>query len=146
MGIGEGVAMPAMNNMLSRWVPVNERSRSLSLVYSGMHTGSIVGLGLSPHIIDWIGWPPVFYMFGSLGIVWYVFWQRRAQDSPAKDASMSDTERDYVVANTISAEPVKNIPWKLILSKKEVWAIILCHFCHNWGLFILLTWMPSYYN
>jgi ACS family sodium-dependent inorganic phosphate cotransporter len=27
MGVGEGVAMPAMNNMLSRWVPVKERSR-----------------------------------------------------------------------------------------------------------------------
>jgi hypothetical protein len=28
----------------------------------------------------------------------------------------------------------------------QVWAIIICHFCHNWGTFILLTWMPSYYN
>jgi ACS family sodium-dependent inorganic phosphate cotransporter len=27
-----------------------------------------------------------------------------------------------------------------------VWAIIVCHFCHNWGTFILLTWMPTYYN
>lgn len=22
----------------------------------------------------------------------------------------------------------------------------MCHFCHNWGTFILLTWMPTYYN
>jgi hypothetical protein len=27
-----------------------------------------------------------------------------------------------------------------------VWAIILSHFAHNWGTFILLTWMPSYYS
>ena len=38
------------------------------------------------------------------------------------------------------------IPWKLILSKRPVWALILSHFCHNWGTFILLTWMPTYYN
>ena len=38
------------------------------------------------------------------------------------------------------------IPWKLILSKRAVWALILSHFCHNWGTFILLTWMPTYYN
>ena len=37
MGIGEGVAMPAMNNMLSRWVPASERSRSLALVYRWEH-------------------------------------------------------------------------------------------------------------
>jgi hypothetical protein len=22
----------------------------------------------------------------------------------------------------------------------------VAHFCHNWGTFILLTWMPTYYN
>ena len=38
------------------------------------------------------------------------------------------------------------IPWRLILSKRPVWALILSHFCHNWGTFILLTWMPTYYN
>ena len=41
---------------------------------------------------------------------------------------------------------VDKIPWKLLLSRKAVWAIILSHFCHNWGVFILLTWMPSYYS
>lgn len=34
-----------------RWVPKQERSRSLALVYSGMYTGSILGLALSPHMI-----------------------------------------------------------------------------------------------
>ena len=42
--------------------------------------------------------------------------------------------------------PVDNIPWRLLLSKPAVWALIISHFCHNWGTFILLTWMPSYYN
>ena len=42
--------------------------------------------------------------------------------------------------------PADSIPWRLLLSKPAVWALIICHFCHNWGTFILLTWMPSYYN
>lgn len=33
-----------------RWVPLRERSRSLSLVYSGMFLGSMVGLTLSPQV------------------------------------------------------------------------------------------------
>lgn len=36
LGIGEGVAMPAMNQIVSQWVPKVERGRSLSLIYSGM--------------------------------------------------------------------------------------------------------------
>lgn len=38
------------------------------------------------------------------------------------------------------------IPWGQILSKAPVWALIVSHFCHNWGTFILLTWMPTYYH
>ncbi|GMH41995.1 hypothetical protein BSKO_09914 [Bryopsis sp. KO-2023] len=146
MGIGEGVAMPAMNNLLSRWVPVQERSRSLAFVYSGMFVGSILGLGVSPHMIDTFAWPSVFYVFGVIGIAWYFGWDRLASSSPKDDPTISASEKKYIIANAPSQEPVEKIPWKLLLSRKEVWAIIICHFCHNWGTFILLTWMPTYYN
>lgn len=146
MGVGEGVAMPAMNNLLSRWVPTQERSRSLAFVYSGMFLGSIFGLSLSPHMIQWLSWPSVFYTFGAVGIGWFLSWQRLAGSSPKEDPLIADVERDYILGNSSTQEPVDSIPWGLLLSRKEVWAIILCHFCHNWGTFILLTWMPTYYN
>lgn len=66
--------MPAMNNLLSKWVPVAERSRSLALVYSGMYLGSVAGLAFSPFLIHEFGWPSVFYSFGSLGTVWVALW------------------------------------------------------------------------
>jgi len=133
------------------------------LVYSGMFMGSMIGLTLSPQIIHTYGWPAVFYGFGSLGLVWLAFWVSRAAANPASDRLCTPEERTYIEANTlgnrsvdihsapgavaVKAAPVtEGIPWKLLLSKKEVWAIILCHFCHNWGTFILLTWMPSYYS
>jgi ACS family sodium-dependent inorganic phosphate cotransporter len=74
--ITQGVAMPAMNNLLSRWIPVSERSRSLALVYSGMYLGSVMGLAFSPSLIHTFNWPSVFFSFGSLGIVWFLMWQR----------------------------------------------------------------------
>ncbi|XP_010935849.1 probable anion transporter 4, chloroplastic isoform X2 [Elaeis guineensis] len=77
MGIGEGVAMPAMNNILSKWIPVSERSRSLAFVYSGMYLGSVTGLALSPILIHNFGWPSVFYAFGSLGSIWFALWQSK---------------------------------------------------------------------
>lgn len=70
----QGVAMPAMNNLLSKWIPVSERSRSLALVYSGMYLGSVAGLAVSPALIQKFGWPSVFYSFGSLGSIWFALW------------------------------------------------------------------------
>lgn len=146
MGIGEGVAMPAMNNLLSKWVPVSERSRSLALVYSGMYLGSVTGLAFSPFLIHQYGWPSVFYSFGSLGTVWVALWLSKAQSSPLEDPELRPAEKRLILSSRVSKEPVKSIPWKAILSKGPVWALIVCHFCHNWGTFILLTWMPTYYN
>lgn len=146
MGIGEGVAMPAMNNLLSKWVPIKERSRSLALVYSGMYTGSVLGLAVSPQMIHSFGWPSVFYVFGIVGVVWWVWWNRRAFSSPSEDPLISSAESRYIARNTASQRPLTSIPWKELLSKPAVWALIASHFCHNWGTFILLTWMPTYYN
>ncbi|KAK8474572.1 hypothetical protein V6N12_024862 [Hibiscus sabdariffa] len=146
MGIGEGVAMPAMNNLLSKWIPVSERSRSLALVYSGMYLGSVTGLAFSPILIHKFGWPSVFYSFGSLGSIWFALWLKKAYSSPDEDPELSKEEKKLIMGGSISKEPVKVIPWRLILSKAPVWALIISHFCHNWGTFILLTWMPTYYN
>ncbi|CAN8308944.1 unnamed protein product [Cochlearia groenlandica] len=146
MGIGEGVAMPAMNNMLSKWIPVSERSRSLALVYSGMYLGSVTGLAFSPMLIHKFGWPSVFYSFGSLGSIWFMLWLKYAYSSPKDDPKLSEEEKKVILGGSKPREPVTVIPWKLILSKPPVWALIISHFCHNWGTFILLTWMPTYYN
>ncbi|KAL0533589.1 hypothetical protein IC582_027627 [Cucumis melo] len=146
MGIGEGVAMPAMNNILSKWVPVAERSRSLALVYSGMYLGSVTGLAFSPFLIHQFGWPSVFFSFGSLGAVWFSVWLNKAHSSPLDDPQLRPQEKKLIFANSVSKEPVKSIPWGMILSKPPVWALIVSHFCHNWGTFILLTWMPTYYH
>ncbi|KAM3204516.1 sodium-dependent phosphate transport protein 1, chloroplastic isoform X1 [Capsicum annuum] len=146
MGIGEGVAMPAMNNILSKWVPISERSRSLALVYSGMYLGSVTGLAFSPLLIHKFGWPSVFFSFGSLGTVWFAVWLSKAYSSPLDDPMLRPDEKNFILSSSVSKEPVKSIPWKLILSKPPVWALIVSHFCHNWGTFILLTWMPTYYH
>ena len=58
---------------------MRERSRSLALVYSGMYTGSILGLALSPHMIEVLHWHSVFYIFGSLGVVWFALWNAQVR-------------------------------------------------------------------
>lgn len=72
--------MPAMNNIISKWIPVSERSRALALVYSGMYLGSVTGLAISPIFIHKFGWPSVFYSFGSLGSLWLALWLSKVRN------------------------------------------------------------------
>ena len=96
-----------------RWVPMKERSRSLALVYSGMYTGSILGLAASPHMVEVLSWPSVFYIFGAVGVLWYLVWQSQAASSPAADPAISKEERSYI---------------------EETSVLAVSHFCNNCSL------------
>ena len=47
-------------------------------------------------------WPSVFYIFGSLGVLWYFVWERKAESSPQEDANISAEERNYIYAHTVT--------------------------------------------
>lgn len=82
--------------------------------------------------------------FENFKLLLLIFLQ--AYSSPKEDPELSPQEKKLILGGNVAKEPVSVIPWKLILSKAPVWALIISHFCHNWGTFILLTWMPTYYN
>lgn len=140
LGVGEGVAMPAMNNIISKWVPESERSRSLSLTYSGMYLGSVIGLLMCPTLIVQFGWQSVFYFFGALGIFWWAAWQFLTESTPEQSATISEKEKEYIYANRSISTKKKigqdGVPWKLLLSEKATWAIIIAHFCVTWGSYL----------
>jgi hypothetical protein len=58
-----------------------------------MFIGSIAGLAMSPALIAALGWPSVFYIFGSLGVVWYSVWSSKAASTPSDDALISNAEK-----------------------------------------------------
>ncbi|CAN8071849.1 unnamed protein product [Agarophyton chilense] len=147
LGVGEGVAMPAMNNIISKWVPEKERARSLSLTYSGMYLGSVIGLWLCPQFIVSFGWQSVFYIFGALGFFWWFAWQGLTTSTPQLSSTISSEELQYIESGAPGTKKeVSDIPWRLLFSKKATWAIIVAHFCATWGYFVLLIWLPTYFN
>jgi ACS family sodium-dependent inorganic phosphate cotransporter len=146
LGLGEGVAFPAGQNLFARWVPVHERARSVALSASGIPLGTVAALFLTPVIVTIWGWPWVFYFFGILGFLWYGLWYFLVSDSPETHPTIHPTEIQAIRAS--SPPPPKNekIPWGLLLSKAPVWAIIINHFCSNWGFYVILTWLPTYFK
>lgn len=172
LGAGEGVAMPAMNSLVAATVPLEERGRSLSFIYSGMFAGSISGLIITPWIITMAGWHVVFYICGGVGIVWVAVFLLTTSDAlalpdsmqqKAQEKSMTEGTFTYQAVDpeseTAAAEQDEEMndptaEWQMeggeaptlreIFSKRCVWAIIVAHFCCTWGYFVLLTWLPSF--
>ena len=145
MGAGEGLAFPATYNILSRWAPAEETARAASLNLSGVPIGTITAITITPWIVTAFGWPSVFYIFASAGFVWLFFWWRAVTDHPDDHPTISESEKALIRESVPPRKEKPQIPWGALLSKPAVWALIVSHFANNWGFYVLLTWLPSYF-
>ncbi len=135
VGLGEGVALPSVNNMMARNIDIRQRASAIGGMFTGFHSGNLVGLLLSPVLLESFGWRSVFYTFGALGLPMAAIWNAVVPDHrPSKGASRS-TESSTDSSVSIRA----------LLSSPAVWAIITANVINHFGYFIYLNWMPTYF-
>jgi MFS transporter, ACS family, solute carrier family 17 (sodium-dependent inorganic phosphate cotransporter), other len=146
MGLGEGAMFPGAYSMFGRWVPTFERSRAVALLLSGVPLGTLFALTTTGWLVTRYGWPSVFYVFGGAGVIWACFWFVMARDDPARAPNMTAAERELLREHCIDANEKVTVPWRQLFSSPAVWALIINHFCSNWGLYLLLAWLPSYFR
>ncbi|KAJ8680086.1 hypothetical protein QAD02_015873 [Eretmocerus hayati] len=149
-GFTEGVTFPAMHSMLAHWVPPLERSKFAALVYAGSNFGTVISLPLAGWLCSlelWHGWPLSFYLFGGLGIVWYVFWLLFVFDTPAKHPRIDPQERAYI-ESLVEPKDGSNssVPWLSIFTCLPMWAILITQAGQSWAFYTLLTELPTYMN
>ncbi|KAG8223304.1 hypothetical protein J437_LFUL001178, partial [Ladona fulva] len=54
--------------------------------------GTVVGMALSGNVAQRWGWEAVFYLFGALGIVWYILWLIFCYDDPSQHPFITNSE------------------------------------------------------
>ena len=146
LGLGEGAMFPSAYNLFSRWVPAAERSRSVSLLLSGVPLGTLFALGTTGWLIARWGWHSVFYLFGAIGLLWAVVWFRFACNDPARHPGISAAELELLASTGPAKTAREGVPWRRLFGSRAVVALILNHFCSNWVLYLLLAWLPSYFH
>lgn len=133
LGLGEAAVFPASINMISRWVPAEGRSRATALIASGLSLGTVISLPATGWLVRVYGWPMPFYLFGALGLLWAAAW-------------FLGVRSGHGVHSGEVAGGKQSIPWARLLRTPAVWAIVVNHFAHNWTLYVLLAWLPSYFK
>lgn len=146
MGMGEAVTFPSIYSLYSRWVPLGERSRSMALNNSGIPAGTVFALLTTPLIVAALGWEWAFYLFGGMGVVWFAFWHSLIAKTPADHPTITQAELDIIDNGTVSATSEAPPPWKELLTNMPVLAVMVAHFCNNWSLYVLLSWLPTFVN
>eukprot|EP00887_Chlorella_sp_A99_P002760 scaffold6.g2760.t1 len=154
VGLGEGLAPSSATNVMARLVPEKERARAVTTVFGGLDVGSAVGLLMCGPLIHWLGWQSVFYVFAALGLIWCLAWplckpEKQDADLPPYMKLRGPTGPGQMAAPAAAgaapaAREAVAVPWGEFLRSAPVWAVIVAHFCYNWGYYTLLAWLPSY--
>ena len=152
LGVAEGMAWPAVHQLMSVWFPAAELARAISFFTSGSYFGTVITMLLSPPMISAWGWPCVFYVFGGLGFVFLTAWEMCVTDSSALHKNIHADEVAFIEANLqqkivgVPSAPSTRIPWCLLFSSKQLWAFYINFFASGWSFFVLLAWMPDYFK
>jgi ACS family sodium-dependent inorganic phosphate cotransporter len=132
LGLGEGVNMPSILNLIARWFPVEERTRATTVAVAGVHAGTLIALPLSAWIASGYGWRAVFRSYAVLGVAWVIVWFAAIATAPPRSAE-----------NAPAAAPA--IPWRKLLRHRPVWAVLLTTFVTNWTVWFFFAWLPTYF-
>jgi len=74
LGLGEGVAFPAIHSLIARHVPTQHQSKSVGIVTAASYVGAALAFQFTPLIIDETSWQAAFVLFGLAAGLWLPFW------------------------------------------------------------------------
>jgi sugar phosphate permease len=150
LGLSEAGAFPVASRGMQLWFPRVERGR----IQGTTHFFSRFAVAITPFIAGSIllalGWRWIFYIFGSLGVLWAigfsVFYRNLPDDHKGVNRAELARIRGVNEDGSIK-EPVRTqlaTPWRTILLSPNMWYISLGYFCFFFGSNFYLTWYPTY--
>ncbi|KAH6790788.1 phosphate transporter 4 [Perilla frutescens var. frutescens] len=148
VGVAQGFIFPSIHTVLAQWVPPHERSRSVSLTTSGMYFGAAAGMLVLPTLVRLKGPQSVFLVEAALGVMWSLLWFKYASDPPKAAESLLPIKGNQKakLENGVHSMRTLKIPWKRIIFSLPVWAIVANNFTFHYALYVLMNWLPTYFE
>ena len=153
LGIGEAVAYPSYAKILARDFSLRQRGLANGAIAAGQFTGPAVATLAGGILMAKFGWRPFFIVLGLICLVWLVPWMFytrplralapvRLRPHGAANGDAAGAGPDSAVVNrAISADPPSIVA---ILVQRSFYGACVSHFCCNYLVYFLLTWLPYY--
>jgi ACS family D-galactonate transporter-like MFS transporter len=128
LGIGESVAYPAYAKIFANHFVESQRGFANSIVGAGQSLGPALGILFGGTLVARFGWRPFFIVLGLASLLWLPPWLRWMPRTAAAGA------QDMKQGPGLSE----------IVRHRSSWGTWIGHFCSNYFLYFLLTWLPFY--
>jgi MFS transporter, ACS family, hexuronate transporter len=160
LGVGEGGGFPAITKAVAEWFPARERSTAIGLINAGTAFGGMMAPPLAAVILGYAYWPGspaggdpfpwrwVFFLSGTTGFIWCVWWYwlyYPAISHPRLSAAERAEIGEVLAVGHEGGDPDgPGIPWLSLFAYKAVWGLMLCKFLGDAVWYFIANWLPKY--
>ncbi|XP_060590780.1 uncharacterized transporter slc-17.2-like isoform X2 [Ruditapes philippinarum] len=153
LGLCIGTVNSSIYGLVGTWALPTERSRFLGICWFGNHLGAVIGISTSGLLCVYgfdNGWASIFYIQGTLTLIFVGCWWFLAFSSPNNHPRISSAERNLILkhvpedTHTDRRKKKTDVPWTSILSYLPVYMVFLCHVCDTWTFYLLVTCLPLF--
>ena len=128
LGVGESVMFPASSKICAQHLPEHRRGFANALIIAAIRWGSAIGTFGGGLIMARYGWRNTFMFVGLAGLLWLPAWYRWKPGPPAIPEKIASGIPSVVA----------------VLSQPSFWGAATGHFCANYLLYFLISWLPYY--
>lgn len=141
LGVSEAANYPACVKTVGEWFPRQERATANGWFNAGSNVGAILAPLIAITLAETVGWRNCFFLLGSVGLVWVVFWFRLYHPM-ASHPGLSTDERELIESGQDAvSEP---ITYSQLLAMRPVWALALAKCISESPWWFYLTWLPKF--
>jgi ACS family hexuronate transporter-like MFS transporter len=151
--VGEGGGFPAITKAVSEWFPARERATAIGFINAGSAAGGVLAPPLIALVLSWPGWPLaepwrwVFFLSGSTGFVWALWWlweYQPASHHPRLSAAEREEIAEVLEPALDHGRPAPPIPWLRLFGYRQVWGLMLCKSLGDAVWYFIAFWLPKY--
>uniref|UniRef100_A0A034WCE6 Sialin n=2 Tax=Bactrocera dorsalis TaxID=27457 RepID=A0A034WCE6_BACDO len=142
-GLVSGFGNPALYQLFSTWAHRTERSTLVAFAYGGYSVGTLIAFPLSALLCRY-NWELVFYTVGIVALVFGISCHWLVYNTLEEHPRLSEAERAYLKSTNDEKSMSKSIPWTHILKSAPVYAFILTHTLHSYGLIVFALMLPRF--
>ncbi|XP_065168068.1 putative inorganic phosphate cotransporter [Atheta coriaria] len=143
-GVGQSALYSSSSSLIARWLLEESKSSAATLILTSFTFGIVIGNVGTGYIMAWTNtWRMVFYIFGSIGFIWVVFFYFYVYPNPQSHKHITKDELNLL--ESIPKARQTKIPFGHILSDVAVWMFFLAFFGSDFTVYLIITNMPKYF-
>ncbi|MES1256891.1 MAG: MFS transporter, partial [Acidobacteriota bacterium] len=143
-GAGESGCFPGLARVFRTWLPREERGAAEGIKAASARWGAALTPALIAALYGRFTWREIFLLFGLAGILWGMLFRRWYRDNPLEHPAVNEGERQLLEGGGTAGAEHGAMPWKALIRSRSVWALGLQWFCHYYGFYFYITWLPVY--